>query len=212
VHLCKDRCFVSNLALWLPVLPANAEDVNRISVKCRRGESTPQVLLPDGDDCEAGELYLIMSSKMAISLTNNTVAAIDPGSVELAALTLLSSISWSKVGSVEICPDTSKGTTQFRYEVMNVADMEPVGEQFVFHQSWCFDEFVQHFRGVVGADSAALTSNITEQLGSQLAHFTTSALDIIVKSRLEAVTDFNEYDYKLNIQCKKRGNEFVVCN
>jgi hypothetical protein len=169
----------------------------------------PQVLLPltlaDGDECEAGELYLTMSSKTAISLTNNTVAAIDLGSDELPALTLLSGTSWSKVGSVEICPDTSKGTTLFRYKVLNGADMGPVSEQFVFDQTWCFDEFVQHFRGVVGADAAALSSNITEQLGSQLAHFTTSALDITVNSRLEAVTDFNEYDYKLNIQFRSAG-------
>jgi hypothetical protein len=207
-------CFVSNLALWLPVLSSNAEDVNLISVKRRQNESTPQVLLPltlaDGDDCEAGELYLTMSSKTAISLTNNTMAAIDLGSEELPALTVLNGISWSKVGSVGICSDTTTGTTLFRYEVMNGPDMEPVSEQFVFDQTWCIDEFVQHFRGVVGADSAALSLNITEQLGSQLAHFTTSALDITVDSRLEAVTDFNEYDYKLNIQCNKRGNDFVV--
>jgi hypothetical protein len=38
--LCKDRCFVSNLALWLPVLSANAEDVNLISVKRRQGDAT----------------------------------------------------------------------------------------------------------------------------------------------------------------------------
>jgi hypothetical protein len=89
-------------------------------------------------------------------------------------------------------------------------DTEPVGEQFVFDQTWCFDEFTQHFREVVGADSAALTSTITEQLASQLAHFTTSTFDMRVDSRLESVTDFNNYDYKMNIQCNKNGNDFVV--